>query len=150
MTDAATPPTASRAAIQAIWTVAIGIVVYLIATLIVDLILGRAHPTLEYIVGLLASLGLKTLLWAIWVVAIAVRFREEPPRRRAQLAIGAGLVVAIIDGLIRIISSLASGEFGIALITLVPLVIGIVVFTVASAAGGYGSIPLSTREAKRS
>jgi hypothetical protein len=150
MTEVATPPTASRAAIQAIWTVAIGIVVFLAASLIVDLITGEARPTLDYAVGLMLSLGLKTVIWAIWVVAVAVRFREEPPRRRAQLATGAGLIVTVVDGLITIISSLGSGEFESALVTAVPLVIGIVVFIMASAAGAYGSIPLSAREAKSS
>lgn len=143
MTDPAPPPTASRAAIQATWTVAIGLVVYLLGRLIIDLVTGAAEPTLEYARDLVVSLGLRSVIWAIWVIAISVRFRNEPPRRRAQLATAAGLIVAVIDGLITIISSLVSGAFAAALVTFLPLVIGVVVFVLASAAGGYGSIPLS-------
>jgi hypothetical protein len=57
------------------------------------------------------------------------------------------LIVAIIDGLITIISSLGSGAFDTALFTLIPLVIGVIAFVLCSAAGGYGSIPLSARAA---
>jgi hypothetical protein len=88
MADAETP-TASRAAIQAAWTVAIGIGAYLLVNLVIDLLGGRAEPTLAYAGHLVVSLGV--------------------------------------------------------LITAVPLIIGIVVFTLCSAAGGYGSLPLSAR-----
>ncbi|HEX7835681.1 MAG TPA: hypothetical protein VF479_09465 [Pseudolysinimonas sp.] len=148
MTDAGTTPTAVHAGIQAAWTVAIGIVVYLLGNLVIDLIRGIASPNFGYVGHLVLALGLRTLLWAIWVIAIAVRFRDQPPRRRAQLAVGAGLIVAIIDGLITIISSLGSGAFDTTLFTAVPLAIGIVVFTLASAAGAYGSIPVTARAAR--
>jgi hypothetical protein len=149
MTDARKPLTASRAALQAIWTVAIGIVIYLVGRLIIDMVTGVAEPTVAYVGALIVSLGLRTVIWAIWVVAIAVRFREEPPRRRAQLATAAGLIVAVIDGVIIIISSLASGAFGTAAVTFLPIAIGVVVFIVASAAGGYGSIPIAARTTPR-
>ena len=145
MTDAEQTPTAARAAEQAAWTVGIGIVIYLFGSLLIDVATGQARPTLAYAGELVVSLGLRSVIWAIWVIAIGVRFREEPPRRRAQLATAAGLIVAVIDGLIRIISALASGAFATAALTLLPLVIGVIVFILASAAGGYGSIPIATR-----
>lgn len=142
-------PTASHAAVQAAWTVGIGTLIYLLGKLLIDVVTGGAEPTLVYAGALVVSLGLRTVIWAIWVIAIAVRFREEPPRRRAQLATAAGLIVAVIDGLIIIISSLASGAFATALVTFLPITIGVVVFIAASAAGGYGSIPVAARTTPR-
>jgi hypothetical protein len=134
------------AAKQAVWTVGIAAVAIVLLTLLFEVVAGTARFSLEYLAHLGLSLGLRTVVWAIWVAAITIRFRAEPPRRRAQLATATGVVVAVIDGLITTFVSLADGGLEAVLGGAVPVLAGILVFAVSSGVGAYAAIPLSARK----